>query len=176
MPAQAPAPDPSDPTAPPAEPEPPPPDPADPPEPKRDERGLGGRGRFRGASEILAGEPGTTPTQSRAPDDTKRKGRAFSLHPDIVKRMQDTALKRADLILMAAERYGDQVQHIPRHNLPGRTTIVVRLTDAEHSRLQRIAKRRHWSLSSTVSALLELYLTEIETARNKTSKRARAKP
>ena len=90
--------------------------------------------------------------------------------------MQDTALKRTDLILMAAERYGDQIQHTPRHNLPGRTTIFVRLTDAEHSRLQRIAKRRHWSVSSTVSALLEPYLTEIETAQNKNPKRARAVP
>ena len=118
----------------------------------------------------------TTPTQSRAPDDTKRKGRAFSLHPDIVTRMRATALKRADLIVMAAERYGDQIQHTPRHNLPGRTTIVVRLTDAEHSRLQKIAQKRDWTVSSTVSALLEPYLAEIETARNKTSKRARAKP
>jgi len=123
--------------------------------------------------DIVAGST-TTPTQSRAPDDTKRKRRAFSLHPDIATRMRATALKRADLIVMAAERYGDQIQHTPRHDLPGRTVIVVRLTDAEHSRLQRIAKRRHWSVSSTVSALLDFYLAEIETAQNKNPKRARA--
>ena len=148
-----------------------PPAPRDPAE-EHLNRGLRGVTTY---GDIVAGST-TTPTQSRAPEDTKRKGRAFSLHPEIVKRMRATALKRVDLIVMAAERFGDQIQHTPRHSLPGRTTIVVRLTDAEHSRLQRIANKRQWSVSSTVSALLDFYLAEIETARNKKPKRARAVP
>ena len=98
----------------------------------------------------------------------------MSVPHDIIERVNDSRINRADLILLAADRYADHLQQTPRYNIPGRGRFCVRLNDAEHSRLLRIAKRRGWPLSPTVAALLDIYLTEIETARNKKSKRARA--
>ena len=168
--AKPPAPDPADPNA------PPPPPPADTlATPQHRERGRGGRGRVVGHSEILSGQH-TAPTTAPNPRNTKRKKRAFCLHPDLVTCIKASGMKRADLIVMAAERYADEIAHTPRNDLPGRQVIVVGLTDTEHRRLQRIAQRRAWSVSSSVSALLEFYLTEIEAAQNKRPKRARAKP
>ena len=126
--------------------------------------------------DIVAGEPDTAPTSpDDTPRNTKRKTRSMSVPRDIIERVKDSRINRTDLILLAADHYGDQIQHTPRYNTPGRDLFRVRLNDAEHSRLLRIADRRGWPLSPTVVVLLDLYLTEIETAQKKKSKRARAK-
>ena len=128
-------------------------------------RGVGGRTGGVGANEILARADDTTETPSPAPADPAGGGhkiRVMSFPPDVVDRVNKSSLNRADLLLIAADRFGDQLQHIPRRKTKGRARFVVSLNDEEHARLQRIAKRRGWHLSPTAATLLDLYLTEIE--------------
>ena len=139
------------------------------------QRGLGGRGRIVGHSEIVARGP-TTPTGPEPAPSTHRKSRSMTLHPDLITRIKKREMKPAELILLAAERYGDELKHRARHIPEGHVRFTVRLNDAEHQHLTTIAQRRGWPLSSTVAVLLDLYLTEIETALNKTPTRARAEP
>lgn len=147
---------------------------AHPPEaPTDDERGLG---HFRSHRQLLAEGTPEPRSTTEPPSDTKRKRRALSLPPDLVARMDASGHYRADLVRRASERYAEHVLHTPRHRTPGRIVIVIRLTDKEHNRLLRIAKKCGWSLSATVTLLLDFYLTELETAQNKKPSRARAKP
>lgn len=147
---------------------------AHPPEaPTDDERGLG---HFRSHRQLLAEGTPEPRSTTEPPTDTKRKIRTMSIPHDIIERVNQTHSRRADIILLAADRYADHIQHIPRHNTTGRGRFCVRLNDTEHGRLLRIAKRRGWPLSPTVAALLDFYLTELETAQNKKPSRARARP
>ena len=127
--------------------------------PAAEPRGLAGR--VRGSNEIL-GRGFATPaaTHAAATGDLKRTGRAMSIPPDIVDRVTKSNLNRTDLLLIAAHRYGDQLQHIPRRNIEGRVRFVVSLNDKEHARLLRIAERRGWPLSPTAATLLDLYFTD----------------
>ena len=135
----------------------------DTPAAKHRDRGLGGRGRVVGANEILAGDTVTPAATYAVPTGgLKRSGRVMSIPPDIVDRVTRSGMYRADLLLIAANRYGDQLQHIVRLNIKGRVRFVVSLNDDEHARLLRIAKRRGWSLSATAAALLDLYFIEHE--------------
>ena len=86
----------------------------------------------------------------------------MSIPPDIFDRVTKSNMNRADLLLIAADRYSDQLQHIARRNIKGRARFVVSLNDGEHARVLRIAKRRGWPLSPTAAALLDLYFTENE--------------
>ena len=153
---------------------------ADTPSTKQRSRGLGRRGNIVGHSDIVAGKPYTrTPTNTADTTATspKRRPRSLTIPPDTAARVEASQMHRADLLLIAADRYADQLQQTPRRKTAGRVRFCVSLNDEEHARLLRIAKRRGWGLSATASALLKLYLAELEeneAARNKTSKRARA--
>ena len=139
------------------------------------QRGLGGRGRIVGHREIVA-RATTTPTGPEPAPSTHRKSRSMTLPPDLIDRITESGMKPAELILRAAKRYGDELQHTARYIPEGHVRFTVRLNDQEHDELTTIAQRRGWPVSSTVAVLLELYLTEIEAALNKRPKWARAKP
>lgn len=140
------------------------------------ERGLGGRGRVRGHSEILASYTTVTPTGTQPAPSASRRTRVLTLRPDLVDRIRRSGMIPADLILIAAYRYAGHLQDMARSTIPGRVRFTVRLNDTEHQHLKEIAEKRGWPVSPTVAALLDLYLTEFETAQNKKPKRARAKP
>lgn len=126
-------------------------------------RGLGGRGRIVGHREIVARGP-TSPTGPEPAPSTYRKSRSMTLHPDLITRIKESGMKPAELILRAANRYGDELKHTARYLPDGHVRFTVRLNDKEHQHLTTIAQRRGWPVSSTVAVLLDLYLTEIETA------------
>ena len=129
--------------------------------PAAEHRGFAGR--VRGANEVLArGFAIPAATHAAPAGGLKRTGRVMSIPPDIVDRVTKSNLNRTDLLLVAAYRYGDQLQHIPRRNIRGRVRFVVSLNDKEHARLLRIAERCGWRLSPTVAALLYLYFTDNE--------------
>ena len=90
----------------------------------------------------------------------------MTLHPDLITRINKRGMKPAELILLAAERYGDELKHRARHIPEGHVRFTVRLNDNEHQILTTIAQRRGWPLSPTVAVLVDLYLTEIEAALN----------
>ena len=122
------------------------------------DRSLGGRG-IRGHSSILAGRA-TTPAP--APAAAKRKARNFSLPTDIAERAINSRIHRRDLVLLAARNHADDLAAALRSSAKGRVQFQVRLNDDEHARLQRIARRRGWSLSAAVAVLIDFYLSEIE--------------
>lgn len=136
------------------------------------QRGLGG---IVGHSEIVA-RGTTTPTGPEPAPSTHRKSRSMTLPPELITRIKESGMKPAELILLAAERYGDELQHTFRYTPAGQVRFTVRLNDHEHDALTAIANRRGWPLSSTVAVLLDFYLTEIDTALNKKPTWARAKP
>ena len=100
--------------------------------------------------------------------------RVMTIPKDTLARAKKSGVYKVDLILIAANRYGHQIQDTPRRQVAGRGRFVVGLSDDEHARLQRIAKRRGWPLSPTAAALLELYLNELDEKRNKKPIRPRA--
>ena len=126
------------------------------------QRGLGGRGRIVGHSEIVARGPTTSLTGPEPVPSTYRKSRSMTLHPDLITRIKESDMKPAELILRAAKRYGDELKHRARYIPEGHVRFTVRLNDQEHDDLTTIAQRRGWPVSSTVAVLVDLYLTEIE--------------
>ena len=140
----------------------------------RRDGGLRGRGRVVGASEILA--PSAPPPEEPAdtPTDSRRKMRVMTIPKDTLTRVRKSGVYKVDLILIAASRYGHHIQETPRRQVSGRGRFVVCLSDEEHARLRRIAKRRGWPLSPTVDTLLNLYLSDIENLKNKKANRTRA--
>ena len=100
--------------------------------------------------------------------------RVMTIPKDTLARAKKSGVYKVDLILIAANRYGHQIQDVPRRQVAGRGRFVVCLSDDEHPRLRRIAKRRGWPLSPTAAALLNLYLTDLENLKNKKPNRPRA--
>ena len=127
-------------------------------------RNLGRNNRGTGATELKKQpQPPTNPHQPQ-----KRRIYALSIPPDTFTRTKTCGIHRHDLVLTAHNRHSETIRNHQAHRptQTGRKRFNISLTPQQYNQLQRLADSRNWSVSATVTTLINLYLNDLQQHHN----------
>ena len=131
-------------------------------------RGLGGGNRGTGATELQKQHQNQPPNPQNPHQTQKRQTYALSLPPDTFTRTQTCGIHRPDLVLTALNRHSETIRNHQAHRptQKGRKRFNINLTPQQYNQLQRLADSRNWSVSATVTTLINLYLNDLQQHHN----------
>ena len=131
-------------------------------------RSLGGGNRGTNATELQNQHQNQPTHPQNHPENQKRQIYALSLPPDTFTRTKTCGIHRPDLVLTAYTRHSETIRNHQAHRATqkGRIRFNINLTPQQYNQLQRLANSRNWSVSATVTTLINLYLNDLQQHHN----------